>query len=191
MTAAISANHQMLSSEDFKDIYSAHQVMVFNLALNYLQNNEDAEEVTQDVFVSIFQSHHSFDENSTLKTWIYKITVNKCLDSLKAKKRKKRFGFIRQLFEDTDQSEIVVSDYIHPGILTENKELSGYLYKAIEKLPDAQKTAFILANLEGLGNKEIAAIMERSVGSVESLLQRAKQGLRIELEKIYESYQRK
>lgn len=191
MTIAISAYHQMISSGQFKDIYNEHKVMVFNLALNYLQNIEDAEEVTQDVFVSVFQSHHRFDENSTLKTWIYKIAVNKCLDSIKAKKRKKRFGFIRQLFEETDPSEIIISDFIHPGIITENKELAGYLYKAIEKLPDAQKTAFILANLNGLGNKEIAAVMERGVGSVESLLQRAKHGLRVELEKIYDSYQRK
>jgi RNA polymerase sigma-70 factor (ECF subfamily) len=72
--------------------------MVYNLALQYTQNIEDAEEVAQDVFVSIYNSIDKFQANSKLSTWIYRITINKSLDFIKAKKTKKRFAFITNLF---------------------------------------------------------------------------------------------
>ena len=58
-------------------------------------------------------------------------------------------------------------------------------------MPESQKTAFLLANVEGLGNKEISVVMEKSIGSVESLLQRAKENLKTELKEYYKEYQRK
>ena len=78
--------------------YQAHKNLVFNLALNYVQNTEDAEEITQDVFLSVDQSMANFKGQSDIKTWIYRITINKSLDFLKAQKRKKRFGMIASLF---------------------------------------------------------------------------------------------
>lgn len=174
-----------------REIYNEHHKLVFNLALVYLQNTEDAEEVTQDVFVSVYQSIHKFNRTSSVKTWVYRITINKCLDFLKAKKTKKRWAFVSSIFNNDGGLKHDTSDFIHPGILLENKEHSIYLFKAIETLPETQKTAFLLANIEGLGNKEISVVMEKSIGSVESLLQRAKENLRTELKEYYKEYQRK
>lgn len=174
-----------------KEIYNEHKKLVFNLALVYLQNTEDAEEVTQDVFISVYQSIHQFNQTSTVKTWVYRITINKCLDFLKAKKTKKRWAFVSSIFNNDGGLKHDTSDFIHPGILLENKEHSKYLFKAIETLPETQKTAFLLANIEGLGNKEISVVMEKSIGSVESLLHRAKENLRTELKEYYKEYQRK
>ena len=67
--------------------------MVYNLALGYVQNTEDAEEITQDVFVKVYQKIEGFKSDSTLKTWIYRIAINQCIDYVKAKNAKKRFGF--------------------------------------------------------------------------------------------------
>jgi RNA polymerase sigma factor (sigma-70 family) len=67
--------------------------MVFNLALQYVQNYEEAQEIAQDVFVSVNQSMPTFKGESSIKTWVYRITINKSLDHIKAKKRKKTFRF--------------------------------------------------------------------------------------------------
>lgn len=76
-------------------------------------------------------------------------------------------------------------DFQHPGVLLENKEKAQYLFSVIETLAEAQKTAFILSFVEGLPRQEVADIMETSLKSVESLLQRAKANLKKKLIEIY------
>ena len=80
----------MPNNSDFKQIYDLHVHMVFNLCLNYLQNRQDAEEVTQDVFVKVHDGMGTFRGEAALRTWIYRIAINSCLDRLKAAKRAKR-----------------------------------------------------------------------------------------------------
>ena len=81
---------------DFKHLYEQYKVLVYNVSLNYLQNSEDAEEITQDVFVQLHESLDKFNEKSALKTWIYRITINKCLDYIKYKNsRFNSFNFKR------------------------------------------------------------------------------------------------
>lgn len=70
------------------------------------------------------------------------------------------------------------SDFVHPGVEMERRELSIILFKAIDQLAENQKTVYVLHYIEGLPQKEIAGIMKTSVGAVESLLTRAKEKLR-------------
>ncbi len=160
---------------------------MFNTAISFVQNNEWAEDIAQDVFIEVYQSIEKFNEQSTLGTWIYRITVNKCLDQIRAQKRQKRFAFVTSLFhKDTGELIHDTSNFEHPGILAEQKERAKYLFKTIERLPASQKTAFILSQIEGLSQKEIAEILNISTKAVESLIQRAKTTLRTKLENIYE-----
>ena len=71
---------------DLKKFYEKYNELVFNLALNYTANKEDAEEIAQDVFVNIFKKLESFRYESKIETWIYRITINKSLDYLRSKK---------------------------------------------------------------------------------------------------------
>jgi len=80
----------------FETLYNTYKNLVFNLTLQYTQNYEDAQEITQDVFVSIHQSLSKFNKAAKLNTWIYRITINKSLYFIKSRKRKKRFGSIVQ-----------------------------------------------------------------------------------------------
>ena len=73
----------------------------------------------------------------------------------------------------------------HPGVLLDNKESAGELFKALKKIPDSQRVAFTLNKIEGLNNKEIATIMNTSFYAVESLLARAKTNLKKELKNYY------
>lgn len=150
--------------------------MVYNLSLHYVQNVEDAQEITQDVFVIIYQSLDAFEEKSSLKTWIYRITINKSLDFIKARQRKKRFAFITSLFFDdsNDLKHNPTDEHNHPGVQLEDKEALAILFNHINQLPDNQKTALILHKIEQKSQVEVAEIMNLSPGAVESLIHRAK-----------------
>jgi len=160
---------------------------VFNTAIGMVQDHGLAEDITQEVFVTVFKSILSFNEQSSMSTWIYRITVNKCLDQLRARSRQKRQGIFSNIFQ-TDKGEVTHDKpaFDHPGIQLERKENARYLFEAIEPLPDNQKTVFVLAQVEELPQKEVAAIMNLSVKAVESLLQRAKGNLRKKLTHIYD-----
>lgn len=178
--------NEELNQNDFNKIYNEHKSIVYNTALSYLQNIEEAEEITQDVFIEMNQSYKNFRGESTIKTWLYKITINKSIDLINYKKRKKRFAFISNLFhEESNEPLHQVSDFNHPGVIIENKEKAAILFKAIDLLPANQKTAFILARIEGINQKEISKIMDTSVGAIESLLSRAKENLKKNLENYY------
>ena len=157
--------------------------MLYNVCLHYVLNSEDAQDLTQEVFVKVYQNYHQFNASSaTLKTWIYRIAINHCLDFLKSKKTKKRFGFIHALFhhESAEPLNEVVA-ISHPGIETEDKEALENLLRIIYALPENQKTAIILSKIEDRPHKEVAEIMKMSVKAVESLLQRAKQTIQKKL----------
>jgi RNA polymerase sigma-70 factor (ECF subfamily) len=157
--------------------------MVYNLALQYVQNVQDAEDITQEVFVKLYQNLQHFNaDTASLKTWIYRITINQSLDFIKSKRAKKRFGFITALFNNYNNEPIAdVVNFNHPGVAVEDKEALQQVFGFINALPKNQRTAFILARLEDKSQKEIGEIMNLSTKAVESLLQRAKQSLQKKL----------
>lgn len=172
----------------FKEIVDANKSRVYNTAISFLQNREDAEDITQDVFIEVYYSLEKFKQQSALSTWIYRITVNKSLDLLRKKNRKKRFGFMSSIFNsETGEINLDKGHFDHPGILLEKKENARILFAAIEVLSENQKTAFILFHIEELSQKEIAVIMDLSPKAVESLIQRAKGVLREKLGNLYKN----
>ncbi len=160
-------------SSSFKVIYDSHVDLVYTLCMRYVKRTEIAEDLTQDVFIKVFQKHHDFKKEAQLKTWIYRITVNTCLDYLKSKRHK------NDLFNQSEESlrfkAALVKD---PSQLLESSEKMKLLIECIEQLNDKQKTAFLLSKEEGMSNPEIAEIMETSISSVESLIFRAKKNLK-------------
>ncbi|MBC7553282.1 MAG: sigma-70 family RNA polymerase sigma factor [Taibaiella sp.] len=173
---------QLLKKGDqlaFRQLVDGYQQRVLSTAMSMVQDLSTAEDITQEVFVTVYKSILSFNEKSTLSTWIYRITVNKCLDHLRSQKRQKRSGFLTELFHhDSGEEAIDKRDFVHPGVLAENREKAQYLFAAIKSLQENQKTVFILAHIEELPQKEVAEIMGLSLKAVESLLQRAKGNLR-------------
>lgn len=179
-----------LDNKEFEKLYNQYSLLVYNLALNYLQNIEDAEEITQDVFIQIYNSFEKFQEKSSLKTWIYRITINKCLDFIKYKNSQKRFFIFGK--KSQNEFEIMsVSNFEHPGILLENKEKAKLLFAIINELSDNQKTAFLLSKVDGLSNLEIAEIMKLSISAVESLVFRAKSTLKDKISNKFDEYRKK
>ncbi|MEZ0542094.1 RNA polymerase sigma factor [Fibrella arboris] len=172
----------------FRTLYDLTKGRVYNTALGYVRNREDAEEITQDVYVEAFRSLGTFHREAGVTTWLYRITVNKSLDFLKHRQRQKRFAFLTNLFHP--QTGAIVhdpADEVHPGVALEQQENARMLFQAIDKLADKQKTAYILTRIEGLSNGEAAAVLAISVGAVESLLQRANATLKKQLADWYKS----
>ncbi|CAN5834014.1 RNA polymerase sigma factor [soil metagenome] len=170
----------------YKAVVEHWQHMIYNTALSIVQNEEDAEDITQDVFVSLYEKIGDFREESKLSTWLYSITIRKALDHEKRKLRQKRGGFLQKIFAIKESEEPV--NFNHPGILLDNKENAAVLFKALKKLPHKQRIAFTLHKMEGLNYQEIAAVMETSLYSVESLQVRAKNNLKKILKAYYEQY---
>lgn len=175
------------SETAFKNLVEAFQVQVYNVSLGFLRNNEEAEDLSQEVFIHIYQKLRTFKGNSRLSTWIYRITVNKCLEHIRESKRQKRRAKLLSLFGANSGAEHIAVHYDHPGIILENKERAALLHSKIDELPENQRIAFTLHKFEGLSYAEIANVMNLSLASVESLMHRAKQNLKEKLRAYYET----
>lgn len=175
------------NQEAYSYLIDGFQKKVFNTCLSFVPNSEDAEDLAQEVFIEVFNSIEKFKGNSKLSTWIYRIAVNKCLEFIRKKKTKKRFGF-RQSISDTDlpiDRKGYFTEFNHPGVQLENKEKSELLFSMINQLPESQKVVFTLSNIDGLSYKEISEVTEKSISSIESLLFRARKNLKQKLMDFY------
>lgn len=178
-------------SKAFSLLVELYGNRVYNTTLGLLQCTEDAEDITQEVFAEIYLSVNSFREEAKISTWIYRIAVQKSLDFLRGKNRKKRKGVVMSIFsKENNQPAMDIPDFHHPGVRMENKELAAILFRAIQKLPEKQQAAFTLHKVEGLSYNEIADIMKSSLSSVESLIFRAKQNLQQLLADYYDNFER-
>ena len=173
--------------EAFRYLVDQYQDKVYNTCISFVKNPDDADDLTQEVFIEVYNSIHKFRLESKLSTWIYRIAVNKSLEHLRKMKRKKRSGFLSWIGNEDSKSKLEVPDFNHPGVLAENKEGAKILFQAIDKLPDNQRIAFTLHKLEDISYDQIAEVMQKSLSSVESLIHRAKLNLRKELFIYYKS----
>ena len=167
----------------FKWLVDSYRNKVFATVLNILQDSEDAEDSAQEVFIQVYESIHSFKQQSALSTWIYRIAVRKALDKLR--KRKTRTQLAKLLpWWMPDERKSRDNTFYHPGIQAENKQRAAALFKAIDSLPERQRIAFTLIKVQNMNYEEAGAIMEQGVKALESLISRAKQNLQKQLKHI-------
>ena len=166
------------NQQDFKLLIKKYEANVFRTAIGFVHNKQDAEEITQDVFVKVYQSLSSFNNKAAFSTWLYRITVNSSLNYLRKKKRK---GFWVSLSELV---QLPSKDKQPETIITERSEQT-IIQQALDSLPGKQRQAFVLSKYEELPQRQVADIMQISEGAVEQLIQRAKNNLKNKLEKIF------
>ena len=136
-----------------------------------LGNLQDAEDALQDIFIKIFKNINSFRGNSSFTTWLYKITVNTCIEHIR---KHKKNGKIVEIDPHTDES--LISSGNKPA-----EDFRMIVENEIEKLPEGYKTVFVLHAIEGFKYKEIAEIMNFSTGTAKSQFFQAKSLLRKKL----------
>jgi RNA polymerase sigma-70 factor (ECF subfamily) len=157
---------------------------VYVMVMSYVHNNEDAEEVIQDTIMTTIDSIDSFNNRSALKTWIYRIAINKSKDLLKYKSRQKRAATSLSL-EDTDMLSSDVrqlGDYYDPSKILESREDLDLLFAGINQLPTNQREALVMMKMEQMSMKEVAQTLDTTPKAVEGLISRAKNGLSAYLE---------
>ena len=175
------------SNECFEELVSRYETKAYNLAMRLTRNQEDAEEVLQDVFVTVYRKLSGFEGKSKFSSWLYRVTANAAFMKL----RKRR----------TERA--VPTDDIHTVILAQGRveqslnfeadsranaqELRDALGKAIGRLPDDYRAVFVLRDIDGLSNKEVSDILGLTIPAVKSRLHRSRLMLRRRLKKIYES----
>lgn len=172
----------------FRELVESNQDKVINTCFSFVKNREDAEDVAQEVFIEVYHSIKGFRKDAKLSTWLYRIAVNKSLDHIRKKKRKKRFAQLVFLdsMEGNEVFEVPALD--NPQKELEDSERSKVLLFAINQLPKNQKIAITLSKFEKLTNKEITSIMDTSLSAVEALMHRAKTNLRKKLQNYYEKH---
>jgi len=159
-----------------------YQKNVIKTAYYFVANMEDAEDLSQEVFLEILKSISRYKKNASLYTWIYRITVNKSLDHLRRQKKRNILqtvgSFVRVSSDGIkgDDNKLATMD-----TRNEDNEKRKILDNAVNSLPESQKIAFILNKYEEMAYKEIAEIMDLSLSSVESLIHRAKLNLQKKL----------
>lgn len=157
-----------------EDLYQRYGRQIYNLVYYHLNHTEEAEEVTQDVFVAAhFQKDH-FRNEAQWGTYLYRIAVNKCIDRLRTRQRRAKW------LKWVPWSDIPMADstITEPAPSSNEEVRLQWLMKALDELPPNQRTAFLLMKMEGKSQKEVGEIMRLTSKAVESLVQRAMTSLK-------------
>jgi RNA polymerase sigma-70 factor (ECF subfamily) len=158
-----------ISDEEFATIYETNKARIYSTAYRMLNNSADAEDVTQEVFIKVYQKLHTFEGRSQLSTWLYRITVNRCLDVLRRRKR-----------TQTEPLEEAMAAVANPS------NLKQVIESFIPTLPPGYRTVFVLHDIQGLKHIEIARQLGITEGACKSQLHKARLLMRKKLRPFLE-----
>ena len=170
----------LIKGEDsaYRHIIAKYREPVVRLCRGFTGSAVDAEDLAQDIFIEVFRSIDRFKGRSSLSTWIYRIAVNKSINFVRDRSKRDH--------DDYASAAEIEDNYYSADSHMMQKDHARALHSAVERLPESQKTAFVLSKYEDMSYSEISAIMETTVSSVESLLFRAKRNLQKYLYDYYE-----
>lgn len=172
----------------FRQLVDAFQDRIYNLTLRLTRNPDDAEELTQETFLAVFDKIGGFEGRSRLSTWIYAIASNGALSRLR-KKGGNSVTFDEEILQSVDWTR-------NPGVVFQvrkeddpvlREELAEKLEKAIDSLPEGYRELFIMKEVQEMSIKELAEIFGMNGGAVKTRLHRARLMLRTRLSEYWES----
>lgn len=167
------------------ELVAGHERMVYQLAFNILGDRDEALDLSQDVFLSVFRTIHKFRGQSALKTWIYRIVINQARNRQRWFRRRHRADQVSLDAHQAVHGELPhPEDTASPDRALARKQLAERLRAALEHLPFDQRTVIVLREIDGLSYDEIAYSSGVAVGTVKSRLTRARQALRRELYEV-------
>ncbi len=158
-------------ADAFEHIVKKYEKKVYNLALRYLKNRDDALDLSQEVFIQVYNNLAQFRGDSQFSTWIYRVTYNKCVDMLRKTQKLRRNVVMstddENFFETRDRRASIEEDY-------EGRETLVTVMKIIDTLPSEQRDVVILRYIKDLSYSQIADVLEIAEGTVKSRLNRAR-----------------
>ncbi|MGH9845823.1 MAG: RNA polymerase sigma factor [Blastocatellia bacterium] len=153
----------------FEVLVNRHQKSALRAAQRFVFDRQEAEDLAQEAFLTIFRKARSYEPKASFKTWFFTILLNLCRNSIK-KKKPVYFGSLPEMSE--------VASSHDPSSQFDRRQIQQALANAIARLPENQRAAFILCHYENFSYAEAAKAIGVSVKAVESLLVRAKRSLR-------------
>lgn len=161
----------------FRSLIEKYKKLVYTTVFRIVNNQHDAEDVFQEVFLQIFKSCQHVRNEEDLTMWIYKIAYNKSISFVRKKNPAKAAN--RQEQDSPEQTlDNNCIDNETPARKLEQQEAVSHLFKLIDELPESQKTVLLMHKFEGFSQKEICEKLKLSSTSVESLMYRAKKNLK-------------
>ncbi|MFZ5941828.1 MAG: RNA polymerase sigma factor [Bacteroidota bacterium] len=164
--------------EAFRELTVLYVDYAFSIAFRILGDEEDARDAVQETFIAVWTNLKHYDPRKSFRNWLYRILVNRCLDMLRKRKRQR---LIRPDPEQWKKMKVFSSDNLESQL--ENAELAGIIRLLTERLSPKQKIVFILSELEGIPNGEIAEITGMNPDTVKSNLNLARKKIRELIEK--------
>ncbi len=164
----------------FKDVIEQYSEQVFNHCLRMVKNKEDAEELTQDIFIKIYKGLSGFRGDSQLKTWIYRITVNTCITKINSKEyRIYKRETIKLQASLRDSSNNIEENLV-------NDEIKSNIEIALNCLFYEDRQILLLLYIEELSYKEIGEVLGLPIGTVCTKIFRARNRLKEILQKVFD-----
>ena len=166
----------------FRELVEKFKKKIFYISFDILGDYQEAEDISQEVFIKIFRSINKFKKDAKMSTWIYQITVNTCIDAIRRKKAKPTVQIDEGRPIEHWAAESIVSGKISsPESSADASLLQIKIQAALNKISDKERAVFVMRHYNDLSINEIADVMKISSGTVKSFLFRGLQKLRKEL----------
>ncbi len=160
-----------------EQVFREYGPRVYNLARRMLGNDADAEDVTQDVLLQVVRKLNTFRGEANLSTWLHRVTVNAALTHRRRQARRDEHETHTSpdhIVEDRHHAQPVRPWSVAPEAALENQETTELISRAIDRLPEGYRDVYVLADVEGLSNAEIAELLGLSLPAVKSRLHRSR-----------------
>jgi RNA polymerase sigma factor (sigma-70 family) len=175
---ALIAAAQRGSLPAFNQLILHYQGLAYNVAFRLLGDADSAADATQDGFIKAFRKLDQY-RGGSFKAWMLRIITNTCYDTLRARKRRPTSSLEPEDEDSDGEHDSRLQDTAErPDAYVLRQELAGAIQSAIELLPPDQRTALVLADIEGLDYQEIADVTNSALGTVKSRLSRARAKMR-------------
>lgn len=158
----------------FNRLMAQHEKKMYAVALRMFGNREDAQDCLQEAMLRVYRAIGSFKGQSSFSTWVYRITMNTCLDELRRKKNKQSTSLDNLLEQGWSPADEGGSPEKHAV----RRELRRELNRVIQELPEDMRSAVVLRDLQGFSYDEIAVMLDVNVGTIKSRISRAREKLR-------------
>lgn len=174
----------------FEELVHRHEAKIYFAALRYTRNPEDAQEVAQDVLTTLYRKGQSFAGKAQFTSWLYRVVANASFMKLRKRKVQSRTVFLEDQPPTlhTQERDAFGAQPAPADITAFSGELREILQGAIERLPDEYGTVYVLRDVDGMSNEEVAEILQLSVPAVKSRLHRARCMLQKKLKGYYLDY---
>lgn len=180
-TAELVRSWRQGDAQAFNLLVRRHQSRIFNLALNYVKDEEEAKDLTQDIFITVHRSRNALRDEGKFGAWLYQLALNHCRNRYQ---RLRRRGFFRSRSIDDPDAPLHLAGGDDPEQLLAREDQDRLVRETIAAMPAAEKEILLLRDIDELSYEEISAVLGIPLGTVKSKLNRARLALKERLVKI-------